>query len=84
MARRKMRDMPRTCTPDTIIFTTKRGKLVEFRGRHGGTKKFGGKCAAKPPTSAQRAQRRAFAKAARSCHGRSLKARAACVRSKLK
>lgn len=84
--RRRIKDMPRTCTRNTIVFTTKRGKLVEFTGRHGGTKKFGGKCAAKPPTSAQRTQRRALAKAARACrhHGKvGSHKRGACIRAKL-
>lgn len=76
--------MAGACVRTKIVFKTKRGRKIEFHGRPGGSTKHGGECAPKPPTAAQKSERRTFASAARKCHNKTRPARNACVRAQLR
>lgn len=72
------------CQVTTIHFKTKRNKHVVFRGRRGGQTSNGGICGVKASKPGEKANQRRFATAARKCHGKSRRARNACVKSKLR
>ena len=73
-----------SCTVTTIRFKTKRGKVVEFRGRPGGMTSAGGECKPKHrSTTHLRPYKLALAKAARACKGKSLKPFHKCVAAKV-
>lgn len=57
----------KSCSATKIKFRTKRGRVVEFRGRPGGSVAHGGECPKKLPTAAQRAHRGLFKRAAAVC-----------------
>jgi len=69
MARRKKKSSHGgSCTPKMIRFKTKRGKVVEFRGRPGGMTTAGGVCAPKRRSTAHlRTYKSAFKSAVHAC-----------------
>lgn len=74
------------CSPRTIRFKTKRGKVIQFTGRPGGQKQHGGDCSNKHRSTRHLAvYKSALRKAAKACKGKKGKMNfRSCVRSKFK
>ena len=80
-----IRKMPVDCQVRPIRFLVPQGdhaRVVEFKGRHAGTTKFGGKCAPRRSTIGQKRAQRALAAAARACKGKHGHTFTSCVAGK--